>query len=284
MKIFIDFIKGIIIGIGNIAPGVSGSAIAISMGIYEKLITAVDDFFKKPILAIKSVWKYTVGILIGSAISVLLISKLITNYPVTVSSLFIGLIIGGIPVIISKIDTKNIKVKDIIFFILFMIVTIALPLIFVDSSNIASMQNTIMVLVMGLVAAFSIVVPGVSGSMLLMIFGYYVPLNTSFSEIIVALFGLDFSKILYNVFLLIPFLIGLVVGVILTVKLIKYLIKHYYNTVNFSILGVIVASPFPIILNLDLKNVQLLDTILAIALLLFGIIVSVLLYRIKDKE
>ena len=97
------FIKGFFFGIANIIPGVSGGTIAITMGIYEDLIGSISNFFKDP----KKSIKYLLPIGIGAAISILVMSKVISfalsKYPAPTTLFFIGLIVGGIPLIFNKV-------------------------------------------------------------------------------------------------------------------------------------------------------------------------------------
>lgn len=283
MKTIIEIIKGILIGIANIIPGVSGGTLAIVMGIYNKLIDAVNDFFKAPIKAIKSVWVYIVGIGIGVCGSIIGVSYFLEKYPIPITMLFIGLIVGAIPLMISQVDNKKIEKKDIISFCVLMIIILLLPFISTQSATDASTGNFFMMFIMGIIAAFSIVVPGVSGSMLLMTFGYYKPIADLASEVIKSILKFDIGTVFSDGLVLIPFAIGLILGVILTAKLIKYLLDKFSKAVNWGVLGLIVASPFPVILGLDIGSAKILNILLGIVTFGVGAITSNLLTKIKTK-
>ncbi|MNP06947.1 hypothetical protein D3C76_989520 [compost metagenome] len=226
MNKIIEILKGIIIGIANIVPGVSGGTLAIVMGIYDKLINAVTELFKKPIESIKSVWVYILGIGIGVASSIIGVSYFIDAFPVPTTALFVGLIIGAIPLIISKVNSKKIGNVDIISFCLLMVSVLILPYIGTSSSSDQALNNNFIIMFgIGIIGAFTIVVPGVSGTMILMALGYYESIMEMASSFIKAIISFDMSAIFSNGIALMPFGIGIIVGVILTAKLIKWLLQ-----------------------------------------------------------
>ena len=112
MQTIIDIIKGIVIGMANVIPGVSGGTLAISFGIYDVLIDSVNKFLVSPLNSIKMVWKYALGMLIGVVFAVFIVSYLFEIIPVMSSMFFIGLIIGTIPKTLQKIHKENISSKD----------------------------------------------------------------------------------------------------------------------------------------------------------------------------
>ena len=105
----INFIKGFVIGIGKIVPGVSGAMLAISLGVYDKAIYYICNFKND----IKNSFKYLFPLGVGIIISIVLFSKVISlclnKYYVITMLFFIGLIIGGIPDILNKVNKNNFK-------------------------------------------------------------------------------------------------------------------------------------------------------------------------------
>ena len=133
-------IKGFFIGIANVIPGVSGGTIAITMGIYERLINAISHFFSN----LKENIKLLISVGIGAGLAVLLMSKLISysldNYPIPTTIFFIGLILGGMPMLFKKTkgDYRNIP-NSLILLISFVLV---LELTFLGSgNNVVSLDN-----------------------------------------------------------------------------------------------------------------------------------------------
>jgi len=175
MSIIIEIIKGMIIGIANVIPGLSGGTIAVSMGIYEKLIHTINNIFKTPLKCIKEIWTYIVGIGLGIIVAVFGITYLFEVSPIPTAMLFVGLVLGAIPTIGGKIDERNISKRDIITFVVFLAVIIAVPFLKGSVATIdeSSALTYFIVFILGIVAAATMVIPGVSGSMILMAFGYY---------------------------------------------------------------------------------------------------------------
>lgn len=226
-------LKGIIIGIGKVIPGVSGSMLAISMGIYQKLIDSVNNFFKYP----KENLKFLLKISVGVVISIVFLSNLILNclnkyYLVTVF-FFIGLIIGGFEDI-KQNTKKRYNYVAIISFITIIILG------FININNKVNITNTFLNILyfifIGFIDALTAVVPGISGTATLMMLGAYEKVMGLYSNIF------NFSIILDNLKLLIPYITGMLIGIIVTVKLINYLFKNYKEKTYNSILGFSLAT------------------------------------------
>lgn len=221
-------LKGIIIGIGKIIPGVSGSMLAISMGIYQKLIDSVNNFFKYP----KENFKFLLKIGIGVIISIVFFSNLILNalnkfYLITIF-FFIGLIIGGFEDI-KQYTNKKYNYISIVSFILITVLG------FININNEVNITNTFLDILyfmfIGFIDALTAVVPGISGTATLMMLGAYERVMELYSNIF------NFSMFLENLKLLIPYLLGILIGIMCTVKLINYLFKNYKEKTYSAILG-----------------------------------------------
>lgn len=275
MQNLIDIFKGAMIGIANIIPGVSGGTLAVVMGIYDKLINAVSSILKEPVKAIKGIWLYAIGMILGVGSSILGVSYLLETYPVVITLLFVGLIVGAIPLIIGEVDKKKIETKDVIVFSVMMLVTLLLP--FIGEAGVQvqiANENFIILMLVGLIAAGTMVLPGISGSMVLMALGYYKGMADIASQTIKAMFKFDLQTVFTNCLVIIPFVIGIVIGIILIAKLVKWLFEHYKKMTYWAILGLVVASPFPVLLQLNIVAATKLDIILGIVLFVFGIGIS----------
>ena len=281
MKIIIDIFKGAMIGIANIIPGLSGGTLAVVMNIYDKLITAISNIFKNPIKAIKSVWLYVVGVILGVIFGVFAITFLLDKAEIPTTALFVGLIIGAIPLLLKQIDEKKITKGDIIIGISMLALVISLPFLSMLGIN-STAENPVIYFFLGAISAGTMVMPGVSGSMILMTLGYYDKVMQLIKGTISALVEFDFSTILGNLIHLIPFGIGVILGIILIAKFIKWLFEKHKQLTIFAILGLVMASPFAVIVEISATSINILTII--ISLITFGIGYKVADYFGKMEE
>ncbi len=258
-------LKGIIIGIGKIIPGVSGSMLAISMGIYQRLIDSISNFFKYP----KQNFKFLFKISIGVIISIIFFSNIILNclnshYLITMF-FFIGLIIGGFDDIKENMDKKYYN----IIFISFIIVTI-LGIINVDNQFDITNKflNFIYFIFIGFIDALTMVIPGISGTATLMMLGAYDIVMDAFSNL------LNFYLLPYNLKILIPFLIGMALGIVSTVKLVKFLFTNYKSKTYNIILGFSISTIVLMFIKCINSFYTFIDLIISFILLFIGIIIS----------
>lgn len=286
MSIIIEIIKGMIIGIANVIPGLSGGTIAVSMGIYEKLIHTINNIFKTPIKCIKEIWTYIVGIGLGVIVAVFGITYLFEVSPIPTAMLFVGLVLGAIPTIGGRIDEKNISKRDIITFVIFLAIIISVPFLkgSVATINESSIATYFIIFMLGIVAAATMVIPGVSGSMILMAFGYYEYIMATISGFIKAVVDLNFTLAFEELLILAPFGIGVLIGIIAIAKLIEWLLEHHEKTVYWGILGLLVASPFPIIINLDMSGINIVVAIISVAACVVGAYSTMMLTRMGNKD
>ena len=226
-------LKGIIIGIGKIIPGVSGSMLAISMGIYQKLIDSVNNFLKYP----KENFKFLFKIGTGVVISIVFFSNIILNslnkyYLITVF-FFIGLIIGGF----EDIKQHTNKKYNYISIISFILITILGSININNEVNITNIfLNILYFIFIGFIDALTAVVPGISGTATLMMLGAYEKVMELYSNIF------NFSMLLDNLKLLIPYITGMLLGIVGTVKLINYLFKNYKEKTYSAIWGFSIST------------------------------------------
>lgn len=248
-------LQGMAVGIANIIPGVSGGTMMVAMGLYDKLIHAITHLkseFKKSI-------KLLIPIFAGAGLAVVLLSRLfeylLANYPIPTNFAFCGLIAGSLPFIFKKVEGKKITVGKVIPFLVFFVLVIAMA-VMGDASGAAAdvsftFVNVIKLLGVGIIAAATMVVPGVSGSMMLMILGYYDVVLATINDFIDAVFAFDLPEIMRTVGVLVPFGIGVVVGIFLIAKLIEFIFAKAEAHAYFAIIGLIVASPIAILIKTD---------------------------------
>ena len=238
MKHIINFFKGMIIGIANVIPGVSGGTMAVSTGIYEELIHTISTFFHNFKETFKKNMMFLIPIVLGAGIGIIAFSKLLKftleNYAMQTQFAFIGLILGSIPFVFKKSIEKGFSWKYLIPGIITFtigIVLAVLEMLGITGNAVESFDinfiNVVLLFIYGVISAVSMVVPGISGSFILLLLGAY-------SAIISAISSL-------NILVLIPFGIG-VVGILLASKIINFLLEHFYGYTYFAIIGFVIGS------------------------------------------
>ena len=179
MKLLKEICRGALLGVANIMPGVSGGTLAISMGIYNKIIYAVTHLRKDLKNSVRILMPIGIGVLLGFIGLSYVIRGLFVYYPLQTNFLFIGLVLGGLPEIVKPIRRERITCARILIFLLFFVLVSGLPLLNISGKEAMmdlSFITGIKMFGIGIISAATMVIPGVSGSMILLIFGYYQPL------------------------------------------------------------------------------------------------------------
>lgn len=254
MNMIKNFFVGIIIGIANIIPGVSGGTMAVVFGIYDELVNSITINFKK-------LWqnkKFLIPLFLGVGSGILLFSKAITflykNYPLQTNYCFCGLIAGSIPLLFTKMITRQknreISVAKIISLILCVIAGFTTVFLFaklepqfnketVESiSNLPPLNISVILLLFfsGILGAVAMIIPGISGSLLLLILGVYPVILAAISSIFTK------SLMIHAALLLIPCGIGIITGLLCGAKFISFLLDKIPNQTYGAILGLILGS------------------------------------------
>lgn len=261
-------IKGFFFGVANIIPGVSGGTIAITMGIYEEMISSISGFLKNP----KKSIMYLLPIGIGAVLSILLMSKVISfcldRFPAPTNLFFIGLIVGGIPLLTRKV--KGAKFNPINAFLLLLTFSIIMFMTFsdgggsnIDLSNV-TFGKMILLFIVGMIAAGCMVIPGISGSFVLMLLGAYQPVISVIGDLT------NFSHLGHNLSILIPFGVGVVVGIILIAKILEFLFNKYEVSTYYAILGFILASVIALAVTVIGVHASVIEIIVGIILFAVG--------------
>lgn len=260
MKSMILFIKGIIIGIGKIIPGVSGAVLAVILKIYDKVIDMVVNFKKDIKNNLIYLFILSLGILTGIILFSKIILYMLNNYYVYTNMLFIGLIIGGIPSINKDVDKKDYKYTFIILIIFTIISLFNFNNTYIIKNNFI---DYIIFFIGGLFEALGTIIPGLSSTSLLLLIGIY-------NDIIISLSNI--SNLIINYKILIPFSIGLIIGLIITVILMSKLLNK--KKTNSFILGFILSSIFLLIIRLFNIYIELPTLLIGIIFMIIGIFIS----------
>ncbi|MBQ8175989.1 MAG: DUF368 domain-containing protein [Oscillospiraceae bacterium] len=266
-------LKGIVIGIGNAIPGVSGGTIAVVMKIYDRLIGSITINIKKLFKNMPFLIPVGIGMVIGIFLTSVALEQLFENYNVPTQLTFMGLIVGSLPLVFveCKKEQKKIRPINLIPFAVGLLFMIAL--LFAGNGEpmfkggALSVRDVVLYIVMGFIAAVTMIIPGVSGSMVMKIFGAY-------DSIISAVANIELP-------VLITFGTGAVIGVFVAAKIIDMLMKKYRQGVYCLIIGLIIGSVphiFPAEFRFDAQG------IIGIILFFVGVAVPILMENPFKKE
>lgn len=280
MNLFKDILRGVVIGIANAIPGVSGGTMMVSMGIYDKLIYSVTHLFKQPVKSIKTLLPYFIGMAIGIVGLAFAIVAMFEHIPFQTCMLFIGLILGGVPILTGHLKGVRFNLSHAVVFLIFFGSIILLQIFGGQGSDVALTVTPISLfklVLVGIVAAATMVIPGVSGSMMLMTMGYYYPVIGSVKDLITALVAFDAPKIIHICMILIPFGIGVVVGIFAVAKLIEMLMDKYEALTYCGIMGLVVASPVVILMSAPLAGMSVVTVLTGVVTFVIGVMIALCL-------
>ena len=267
-----NILKGMVIGIANIIPGVSGGTMMVAMGIYDKLIHCITHLFsefKKNVLFLAPI---AVGMVLAVVASSFTIEKMFESFPFQTSLLFVGLVVGGLPAMWKNVKGKDVKIGHIVTWV------VGMALLGEKEGNAANLAfnfvNVFKLFAVGVIAAATMVIPGVSGSMVLLLIGYYNPILSAISGFIRSAVSFDMQGILTGVGILAPFGIGVVVGVFAIAKLIEIIFNKFPLYAYWGIIGLIVASPIAILAMGTFPVITVMSIITGVAALVIGFVIA----------
>lgn len=273
-----SILKGIVIGLANIIPGVSGGTMMVSMGIYDKLIHCITHLFsefKKSVL-------FLLPVFIGMGIAIVAapfgIEFLFEKYPFETNLLFIGLIVGGLPAIWKNVKESSIKIGHIIACLAFFALVAGLALMGDTEGNAADLSfgfvSVMKLFGVGIVASATMVIPGVSGSMMLLLMGYYHPILSAITDFIKAVLAFDMDGIWQGAGVLFPFGFGVIAGIFAIAKLIEIIFEKFPLYAYWAIIGLIISSPAAILLMGGIGSITVSSVIVGIAALAVGFVAA----------
>lgn len=233
MNFIKNFLKGIIISISQVVPGVSGGTIAMVLGIYDKLLHAVNNILSD----FKNQYKILLQVGIGAVVGILIFSNIISilleSYSIQLGYLFIGIILGGAPLMFRKATINGFNKLNLIYLILGIIAVLLMSNGSTDSSTIITsltILTTVNLFVAGIIIAIALILPGISGSFILLVLGLYNTVITAVTE--------------FNIPILIPIILGGIVGTLGTAKIIENLLSKYPGQTYMLIGGFVLGSVF----------------------------------------
>lgn len=264
-----QILQGMVVGIANIIPGVSGGTMMVAMGVYDKLIHAITHLKSE----FKESLKLLIPIFVGAGIAIVALSRLFEflfeTYPVPTNFAFCGLIAGSLPFIFKKVKGYTVTLGKIIPFLAFFGIVILMAVMGETSGNAADVSfgviNVVKLFGVGVVAAATMVVPGVSGSMMLMLLGYYDVIIETINDCIDALLKFDIAEILRAAGVLAPFGIGVVIGIFVIAKIVEFIFSKAEIHAYYGIIGLILASPIAILMKTDWSGISIVMIVISIA-------------------
>ena len=267
-KFIVNFLKGIVVGVGGIAPGLSGSVMLILLGLYEKAIRAIGTLFKN----FKKNVMFLVPLVLGFACGILLFSKVVdfmlVRYEFVTRYLFLGLVLGTVPLFYKQVKKRGFSKKMYVLILASVMIGLFLfsyKSLFPRISDPNLLQSTLL----GVAVAGSSIVPGVDSAVILSTLGLYELYVTSIAT-------LNFS-------ILLPAGVGLLIGAVLISVVMNFLIKHFY-IVTFSVIFGLFLSIIPNVLNESCVADTVPRIVLAIVVACVGFCFSFYLGSINKKK
>ncbi|MDD3243772.1 MAG: DUF368 domain-containing protein [Eubacteriales bacterium] len=239
MKTFLSYLRlaacGLVVGVANIIPGVSGGTMAVAMGIYDRTIEAISHFTKD----VKGNILFLLPLLVGVGAGILAFAKLVEyllgNHPIPTNFFFIGLVLGSIPFIFKRsVKGKKVKISAVISFVVCLAIMLVMTFVNPPEQSGQAVMTTLTVgnalwlFAAGALAAAAMIIPGISGSFLMLVLGTYATVINAISTL--------------NILILIPVGLGIVVGLLGGAKLISLVMKRYPEASYAGILGLMLGS------------------------------------------
>lgn len=284
-------ILGLFIGLAVIVPGVSGSAVAIIFKMYEKLLYAIGNVFKKFKKCVKFLFPILIGVVAGFVFGFFGVRSLLNIIPFIIICLFAGLMFGAYPAVTDQIKGTKPKAKYILLFIIGLIIPILISCVSVFS-NVSQHSLTnlkfyhyILFLIIGFLVAITQLVPGLSATALLMSFGYFTPLMNS-----VSITNFKENPSIFLVYLCL--IVGFAIGLIVVSKGMNKLLNRYKIPAFYCIAGLSLGSIVTMFFNPEVMEIYsswangglALDLSIGLVVLIIGVVISYLFVRFERKK
>lgn len=281
----IDFIRGFFMALADSVPGVSGGTIAFLMGFFDKFINSLNYLMKgtkdEKIKSIKFLAKIFIGWIVGMGLAVTILANLFDKEIYKMSSLFLGFIIAAIPVMIME-EKESVKGKyqNIIWAIIGAAAVILLSSLKMGSNLDLTHLNIgmlVYIFIAGMLAISAMVLPGISGSTILLSFGLYIPVINGVKDFL----HFDFSSFA----LLFTLGLGILFGVATVLRLIKKLLDNHRSAIVYAIIGMMIGSLYAIVIGpTTLKVPQAAMTLKTFSIIFFiiGVVIVLAFQQVKN--
>lgn len=253
VEILTNAFNGFCMALADSVPGVSGGTVAFILGFYDKFINSLNNLIKgtknERISALKYLVKLGIGWLIGMSLASLVLTSVFEEHIYQISSLFIGFIIFAIPLILKE-EKESLKGKyyNLIYTLIGIVIVSAITFLNpvsgsgtnVDISSL-NLGLCIYIFIAAMIAISAMILPGISGSTLLLIFGLYMPIMTAIKEFLHL--NLNYVPVL------VLFAFGILTGIVLVIRLIKTALEKYRSQTIYCILGLMIGSIYAIVMG-----------------------------------
>jgi putative membrane protein len=276
------FLIGAAMGVANIIPGVSGGTIAVVFGIYEDLMEALGNFITDKKNRRRYIF-FLVVLFSGALLSIFSLASALKwafmHYPMPTVYFFIGLILGSIPVVIKSHYDMKFSTNRLLAFLLGLALVIFLALMQNSKGEIGTpvdfnsyaLIDYIYFFFCGTISASAMIIPGVSGSFILILLGVYWVVLSSISGLLTLFLNAGFNTELQVRILILGSLgLGIVLGILVIARLMSWALKKYPAPTMYAILGLIVGSVYQIYPGFEFNF----NGFLAIITFAIGVIVS----------
>ncbi|MCL2565156.1 MAG: DUF368 domain-containing protein [Defluviitaleaceae bacterium] len=293
----INTFKGIFIGIALVVPGLSGSIIAIVMGLYEDIINAVSDFRHDIKGNIKFLAPIGIGAVIGILASARIVLWLCQAYPLQSYLFFTGLVLGAYPLIFRKMTKSRYKPSYIIaialgfsfMFIISFIMDTGADSAYVAINSLESASDFGILFAVGAISVSFMMIPGVSGAVMLMVMGHY---GTVYNAVGMSVDLLGYlirgnfdaaAETFATVILVLPFGIGALAGIVFIAKILAFFLNKWETIVYYAVMGLVSGAVFLLISESGVMRLDIDSGILPVLSGVFFLIIGLLCTVFLDK-
>lgn len=272
-------LQGFIIGIGKIIPGVSGAMFAMMFGVYEKALNTISNLKTELFKNLKFMMLLGGSILLAIILGSGVIKYSLDKYYLETMFLFIGMMTAGIHPLFKNVKGQTVKISNVVCAVVISVLLILLDFVDLGVSEevLSKTPMTVLLLILsGFLDAVATIVPGICGTALLMILGYY--------DIVIGALGdlFHLSNLANNLFVLVPFVIGLIIGILLISKLINYLFKNYKIQTYYTIIGFAIMSTIILFVEAITTPFATLELVISIILFIVGFLIAHFLEKMRS--
>lgn len=271
-------LQGFIIGIGKIIPGVSGAMFAMMFGVYERALRVISNLKKELKDNFTFITILGVSILLAIIFGSNIIHKCLEKFYIQTMFLFIGMMLAGIKPLLENVKGEKLSIKNITLTLGISVILITISLVDFQNSQGEIPKNifsVIMLFISGFLDAVATIVPGICGTALLMILGYYDTVISSLGNIF------ELCNLSNNLFVLVPFVVGLIFGVLVISKFVNYLFSNYNIQTYYTIIGFAIMSIIILFIQTITVSFELSELLISIILFIVGFIIVHFLEKLK---
>ena len=288
-EVLISIIVGFSIGLSVIVPGISGSTVAIIMKVYDKMMYSFSNLFKKFKPCALFLIPIAVGVVAGFGIGFVLVKLLLETIPFITICFFVGLMVGTFPILFKEIRGERISMNRKLLFTAGILVPLVITLISLlangDNSLVGlSFGHYMLFLFLGVMISLTQIIPGLSATVLLMMFGYYTSILNGV--------GTDMLKDFKLMLVYIMLVVGFAIGILLFSKVINRLLEKRRKPFFFTICGLSIGSMVAVFLGNECTDIyktwhgadMAVDLAVGVVALAFGFVLTFILYLYDKKK